>query len=188
MRASYGTSSVPYFIRWGAHANLRWQHCKAAGAYPTIFQSFICLWMAVMWEKPTARPSWANGAVSGKRKPCVALMQQRRRLPLPPAPTLGDRSRQRSKRPKSSGVGLSASGKRLGSLIDNVRRFIPHMCEKRSQTLLLPNAKVSGWQKRPPTRRERLQGRSFPFAIVRRRWIDDPSQTASLRWLYPDSL
>src|SRR5438309_8226555 len=33
-----------------------------------IFQSFICLWMAVMWEKPTARPSWANDEVEWEAK------------------------------------------------------------------------------------------------------------------------
>jgi len=30
-----GTSSVPYFIRWGGHRNLDWQQSKALGPHPT---------------------------------------------------------------------------------------------------------------------------------------------------------
>ena len=60
-----------------------------------------------------------NGSVRGKLPPCVVRMQQRRRLPLPPAPTFGHRSRQRSKRPKSSAAGLSARVKRRDSSTGN---------------------------------------------------------------------
>src|SRR6266849_2871275 len=66
-------------VRWGAHANLRWQHRKAAGAYPTISASSISLLMAPIWGKPTARNSWEVASVNGKPEPCANTTRRRKR-------------------------------------------------------------------------------------------------------------
>src|SRR5258708_1921443 len=153
-----------------------------------ISRSFICLWTAVMWEKPTAQPSWDNGSVNGRHKRCAGRTQQKRRQPLPPTPTFGHKSRKKSKQPKSSAARLPARMKGLDSLIDNARRFILLMCWKRSEVSHLPNVRACVCPKRFLTLRGPLQANLWPFAIVRRRETDDTSQTAALRWLYRDSL
>src|SRR5215471_5554018 len=45
-----------------------------------ISRSFISLWKAATWGKPTARPLWGSGSVHGKRRPCDSMIEQKRRL------------------------------------------------------------------------------------------------------------
>ena len=66
---------------------------------------------------------------------------------------------------------LSASRKRLDSLIDNVRRSILRLCLKRSRAWLRPPERASSSQKQSLTRRKCIPGSPWPFAIVKRRRI-----------------
>src|SRR5712692_5257880 len=153
-----------------------------------ISRSFICLWKAVMWEKPTVQPSWDNGSANGKRRPSAVLTRKKRRLPQPLPRRFGLAYKKRSRKPKSRGDGQPVRVKRRSSLIASARRSILLMCWKRllpCRNLRLP---ACGCRKQSRIQTETIPSMFCPYVHMRRRRTDETSCVASLRWLHRNPL